>query len=195
MLEEIQEDNTMKEMKRILALVLCLEMVVGLLPVSAFAEETTGSETHYLMFATVRHSNTSVIGTILGNMSVGSQVEYVGLGGDMENNQGSYNTSTVKGEVCAVAINASVDITQGSHDSGASDDAGAAVTPVQNFINWVDGLEDNDDRVIIVLSHLTIHAKCGDNLGAGYSQCPELCGNRQRSWWRCSAQCCVLPWS
>ena len=181
--------------KRLVALLLSLVMLLGLLPVTALAAEDA---THYLVFATDRHSNDSIIGSILSKVEEdGADVEYVGLGGDMVDGQGNYNTSAVQGEVKAVFPNASVDITKGSHDSGANDDAGilctssglietgedyyvygvtqsdmenafSAQSAAAAFVNWANGADVDASKVIIVLSHLPIHAKRGDNQGAGY---------------------------
>ena len=119
----------MKKMtaKRVLSMLLCLAMVIGLVPMSVFAVDTT----EYLFFATDRHGDTDIIGKLLTQMEsvVGDgNVEYVNLGGDMVDGTSSYQSSTVLGEVTAVASNlnnTSVDIVYAySHDVNCDDDAG-----------------------------------------------------------------------
>ena len=127
----------MKTMKRVLSFLLAAVIVLGLVPVSVFAaqETVTGSfeDTHYLFFATDRHTNTSIIGEMIDAMekSIGeNNLEYLGLGGDMVgsgNDHPPYNSSTVLGEVmnATSSLNASnVDIVAGIHDMNVTDDAG-----------------------------------------------------------------------
>lgn len=184
---------------RIAATLMAAVMVFCALPATILmsfavnAEETPS----YLMFATDRHGSTSCIKTMLGNVSVGSQVEYFGLGGDMVDNQDNYNTSTILTEVQSVATNASVDIIQGSHDTGATDDAkimctepglietgddyyvyGIPQTYMENasyasdaaddFVTWANGSDVDKSKVIILLSHMPLHQRRNDNDGASY---------------------------
>ena len=129
----------MKEMKRILSLVLCFAMLVGMMPMIALSADAAESDTHYLMFATDRHENTSVIGNIINNMEsvIGeNKLEYLALGGDMVGSSKThpeYDSS----EVLAEAMNATsslnaenVDIVAGIHDMNVTDDAGI-VLPYQ----------------------------------------------------------------
>ncbi len=188
----------MKQTNRLLSLLLCIVMLISMLPVSAFAAE---EQVDYLFLATDRHANTSIIKTLLSKVdsSIGDgALDYVGLGGDMVNNQSSYKSSTILSEVQSGADHmtaANVDILQGSHDSGCSDDAGilnetsglwmeldhtyvygvvqsdmenasSASTAAAVFTDWAASL--TDDKAIIVLSHMPIHANRGDNSGAGY---------------------------
>ena len=214
----------MKEMRRVLALVLCFVMLVGVLPVGAFAAEAetaeeqlieigsvsraaagTDDNADHLFFATDRHENTSIIGQLLTAIEEDlgdDRVHYVGLGGDMVNNTNSYKSSVVLEEVTAVAGNLdadSVDLVYAeSHDVNCTDDAGimnktsgflyeteyayvygVVETDVQYseseyapaaaaaFVEWANGVEDAS-KAILVLSHRPIHAKRGDNAGAGY---------------------------
>ena len=129
----------MKEMKRILSLVLCFAMLVGMMPMIALSADAAESDTHYLMFATDRHANTSVIGNIINNMEsvIGENaLEYLALGGDMVgsgNSHPAYNSSTVLAEVTGAtsSLNAeNVDIVAGIHDMNVTDDAGI-VLPYQ----------------------------------------------------------------
>ena len=178
----------MKEMKRILALVLCFVMLVGMMPMAALRAEAADT-TQYLMFATDRHENKSIIDTLLDAM--GTQVEYVCLGGDMMDSQNTYNSSTVLSEVQGTERThltaENVDIVAGNHDEGANDDAGIfnsssgylysgedyhvygvawadveeESTTAQAFAEWGSAL--NDGKVIIVMSHMPLHSKRGDN--------------------------------
>ena len=123
----------MKDMKRILSLVLCFAMLVGLMPMFALNADAAESDIHYLMFATDRHKNTSVIGNIINNMEsvIGeNQLEYLGLGGDMVgsgNDHPEYDSSVVLAEAtnATSSLNAdNVDIVAGIHDMNVNDDAG-----------------------------------------------------------------------
>ena len=120
----------MKEMKRILSLVLALVLVVGLLPATAFATEV---DTDYLFFGTDRHGDGSIIANLINEMEadVGeNKLEYLGLGGDMVGsgtNHPSYNSSTVLAEVTGATSSltaTNVDLVAGVHDVACTDDAG-----------------------------------------------------------------------
>ncbi len=126
----------MERIKRALSLVLCFVMVFGLMPASIFAAE---GDAHYLMFATDRHANTSVIGEIINNMEsdIGeNKLEYLALGGDMVgsgNTHPEYDSSEVLSEVTGATSSlsaANVDIVAGIHDMKVNDDAGI-VLPYQ----------------------------------------------------------------
>ena len=138
-LKRFKEEKTMKEMKRILSLVLCIVMLVGMMPAIALNADAAEGNNHYLMFATDRHKNTSVIGNIINNMesAIGeNQLEYLGLGGDMVgsgNTHDKYNSSTVLAEVTGATSSldsSNVDIVAGIHDMNVNDDAGI-VLPYQ----------------------------------------------------------------
>lgn len=91
---------------------------IGVIPVRAAA-------THYLAFASDRHSQETAIKEAMGSMP--QSVEYVGLIGDMVNNQLAYQTSTVYNEAKDVFAHLNTDavhIVYGGHDSNATDDAG-----------------------------------------------------------------------
>ena len=194
----------MKEMKRVLSLILCLVMIVGLLPMGVLRAEAAEGETHYLAFATDRHGEGSIIAKVLSNMESqsGGNIEYVGLGGDMTSDS-KYNTSTLLTEVnngVAVDLTAAyVDVTKGSHDGSVNDDYGmfhssseqliaedeyyvygivqadmentsAAQTAAGNFVTWANAEGMDTSRVIIVLSHMSLHdyKNRKDNVGATY---------------------------
>ncbi len=189
----------MKQSKKFLSLLLSLVMLVSMLPISVFAAEGTDG-VDYLFLATDRHGNANVLGSLLTQVETAIEdgaLDYVGLGGDMVSD-GQYNSSAILSEVTAVADHltaASVDLTQGSHDSGCTDDAGimntasglmmtldntyvygivkndmssasSAKSAAADFQTWAESLAD--DKAIIVLSHMPLHAKRGDNSGAGY---------------------------
>ena len=120
----------MRGMKRILAMLLAVVMVVGLIPATVFAAD---ADTDYLFFATDRHTNTSIIDTMINNMEkkIGeNNLEYLGLGGDMVgsgNSHPTYSSSTVLKEVTGATTSlsaANVDIVAGIHDMNVTDDAG-----------------------------------------------------------------------
>ena len=120
----------MRGMKRILAMLLAVVMVVGLIPATVFAAD---ADVDYLFLATDRHANTSIIGTMINNMEakIGeNELDYLALGGDMVGSGGThpaYNSSTVLGEVTGATSSlsaANVDIVAGIHDMNVNDDAG-----------------------------------------------------------------------
>ena len=188
----------MVRMRRVACLLLTLVMVIGMLPMYAFRADAADT-TQYLFFATDRHENTSIIDTLLDQVSNVGTVEFACLGGDMVNSQNNYNTSTVLGEVASgrdQLTAANVDIVAGNHDEGANDDAGifngssgwlysgedyhvygvvwadveenstTAEAAAQAFVSWASALTDN--KVIIVMSHMPLHSKRGDNTYAPY---------------------------
>lgn len=157
----------MKEMRRVLALLLCFVMLVGYIPAAAFAAETEtepssvvaetpvaeevtfldlapvaaeaagveegNDDIDWLFVATDRHTNTTVIGSIIDNMEsqIGeNELDYLALGGDMvgsASDHPAYNSSTVLAEVTSAAASLSaenVDIVAGVHDMNVTDDAG-----------------------------------------------------------------------
>ena len=122
--------------KRILSFVLAVVMVLGLLPGLSLNVSAAG-DTHYLMFATDRHADTQVIGSIINNMesAIGeNELEYLGLGGDMVgsgNSHPAYSSSEVLSEVTNATSSlsaANVDIVAGIHDMNANDDAGIVLS-------------------------------------------------------------------
>ena len=102
---------------------LLLLLFTCLLPFLSFSAnvEAANSETHYLAFASDRHSNTKAISNAMQSFQV--QTEYVGLIGDMVNNTDTYSTSTVKNEATALFSNATVQIMWGTHDKNANDNS------------------------------------------------------------------------
>ena len=87
----------------------------------------------YLFLATDRHTNTSIIATMINNMekNIGeNELDYLGLGGDMVgsgNTHPAYDSSTVLSEVTGATSSLSatnVDIVAGIHDMNVNDDAG-----------------------------------------------------------------------
>jgi len=87
----------------------------------------------YLFVATDRHTNTSIIATMINAMEskIGeNELDYLALGGDMVGSGGThpaYNSSTVLSEVTGATSSLSatnVDIVAGIHDMNVNDDAG-----------------------------------------------------------------------
>lgn len=130
-----------KGLKRFLAILLTTAMVLNIGPVSTIVNALVDGvkaiaaeeDTDYLFFATDRHTNTSIIATMINNMEskIGeNKLEYLGLGGDMVgsgNSHPTYNSSTVLGEVTGATTSlsaANVDIVAGIHDMNVNDDAG-----------------------------------------------------------------------
>lgn len=113
---------------------------------TGYAVETVADEpvndkadTDYLFIATDRHTNTSIIATMINAMEskIGeNELDYLALGGDMVgsgNSHPAYNSSTVLGEVTGATSSlsaANVDIVAGIHDMNVNDDAGI-VLPYQ----------------------------------------------------------------
>lgn len=138
-----------RKMKQLLAMFLSVVMLAGMLPTSALATETsTSTDTDYLFFATDRHANTSIIGTMINNMEakIGeNKLEYLGLGGDMVgsgNSHPAYNSSTVLGEVTSATSSlsaANVDIVAGIHDTNVTDDAGIVLPYTGGGANIYEG--------------------------------------------------------
>lgn len=220
----------MRRGKKILSVLLVLSMIMGMLPMNVLAAEVTGNfttedsgtsgETSYLMIATDRHANTTIIGSIIDNiesqLDQQNVLDYLGLGGDMVGSNSShpaYNSSTVLGEATAATSSLTadnVDIVAGIHDINVTDDAGIVLpydttmngtceggaqiyegsnfyvygvpescisgevegvdpaTEAADFVTWATGADIDTSKVIILVSHYPIHAKRGDNTGAGY---------------------------
>ena len=106
--------------KKMLSLVICLAMVLSFAVFAVSAEETENDTViKYLMFASDRHGDDKVITNILSNYPYGTQVEYVGLDGDMVDGFTEYDATAVAGEATQIAANATVQIMYGSHDKNA----------------------------------------------------------------------------
>ena len=125
-------------------------------------------------------------------------LDFVALAGDMAENTDAYKTSDILAEITVQSIHltsANIGLNYSYHDQGVTDDAGimhttsglwttldycyvygivekdmsdpaAAKDAAAAFTKWVSSL--TDQKAIIVVSHLPIHAMRGDNLGAGY---------------------------
>ena len=125
-------------------------------------------------------------------------LDFVALAGDMAENTDAYKTSDILAEITVQSIHltsANIGLNYSYHDQGVTDDAGimhttsglwttldycyvygivekdmsdpaAAKDAAAAFTKWVNSL--TDQKAIIVVSHLPIHAMRGDNLGAGY---------------------------
>ena len=116
----------MKRFKNIICIISCATLLAGIIgSAEVYADENDNANTHYLVFATDRHSSTTAIDTAMSGFD--GRAEYVGLIGDMVDSE-SYYTSTVVSEVGAVYPGSNVNIIYGSHDSNAIDDAGVLRT-------------------------------------------------------------------
>ena len=122
----------MKKFKKMLAWLLALSMVAGYLPANTMTAEAANDK-DYLFLATDRHTNTSILATMINAMEddIGeNELDYLGLGGDMVgsgNNHPEYNSSTVLSEITGATTSLSatnVDIVAGIHDMNVNDDAG-----------------------------------------------------------------------
>lgn len=107
-----------RKLKSYIAMLLVAIMIFNAAPISAITAYAA-DDTDYLFIATDRHTNTSIIGTMINNMEsdIGeNKLEYLGLGGDMVgsgNDHPSYNSSTVLSEVTSATTSlsaANVDI-------------------------------------------------------------------------------------
>lgn len=186
-------------MKKFLSLVICLAMVLSFAVVAVSAEET-GNDTaiKYLMFASDRHGDDEVITNILSSYPYGTQVEYVGLDGDMVDGFSEYDVTAVAGEATQIAVNATVQIMYGSHDKNAQNadgilyresgmlfdgdgycvygitfDGMGSKKGAENAAAEADEFKKwvsqiDPSEVIFVLSHKPMHALRGDNQGAIY---------------------------
>ena len=110
----------------------------GIMLTSSVEAVNSNTDIDYLFIATDRHTNTSIIGTMIDNMEsdIGeNELDYLGLGGDMvgsgNNNHPEYNSSTVLSEVTDATSSLSavnVDIVAGIHDMNVNDDAGIVLS-------------------------------------------------------------------
>lgn len=148
----------MKEMRRVLALALCFVMLVGVLPVGAFAAEAETAEEQlieigsvskaaadanddvdFLFVATDRQENTAIIGQLIDAMedAAQDQLDYLVLGGGMvacEEDSAAYDSSAILAEVTAAAdymTAAKMGIVASAYDKNVNDDAGI-VLPYQD---------------------------------------------------------------
>ena len=186
-------------MKKMLSLVICLAMVLSFAVFAVSAEETENDTViKYLMFASDRHGDDKVITNILSNYPYGTQVEYVGLDGDMVDGFTEYDATAVAGEATQIAANATVQIMYGSHDKNAQNadgilyresgmlfdgdgycvygitfDGMGSKKGAENAAAEADEFKKwvsqiDPSEVIFVLSHKPMHALRGDNQGAIY---------------------------
>ena len=125
-------------------------------------------------------------------------LDYVALAGSMVENGAAYKTSDILAEITVQSIhltNANIGLNYAYGDQGVTDDAGimhkasglwktldncyvygivendiadptAAKLAAEAFTVWAKSL--TDQKAIVVVSYLPLHAKRGDNLGAGY---------------------------
>jgi len=172
---------------------LCVWLIIILLLCAGCTRKRAKSKGIELVFASDRHSNTSAVYQTMKKMPI--DVSYVALIGDMVDRTEYYKSSTLLEEVHKVLPAATVQMIWGSHDANVDDDAGIVVNSssciretddyyvysiayddmrdtskaeagAKKLKEWAGQL--NDQKPVFVVSHVPMHAKRGDNVGATY---------------------------